>query len=292
MHLSVRLLATMVPILGLAMAACAPAEPDDSNLPPDNGDQVVQDFHVAVSGVALSHPLNDVVATSTGNAPDFSDLNIGVVNPSTILAAPSAPPLVEGVLENFNCAAAGVDWCFDAVDLDGISLGLVSWVKDRRAVPEWINTGTGFANAAEVEEHRQTKAPVDNGFAFGITKETEAHLATLVNMNPGDLLARGFFIGMIVGNEADSFSPVAGATLSIPSSEGFDIYYPNADLTTITGAETSTNGIVLAVPRAEGNLVMRWSVVPPMGDGRTWGDHIAGTNPNFGFVLRFPANEV
>ena len=133
-----------------------------------------------------------------------------------------------------------------------------------------------------------------------MSRALEAKLVTFVNgvlnttLQAGDLEARGFLIGHVVGAlPADGSTPpgVAGATVIAggTAEQGLDLIYPNADFTG-QGNATSSSGIFLVVPKAAAPMVTTWTVMPPTGDTRTWDPHLAGTTPNTAFNIIMPAN--
>jgi hypothetical protein len=277
-------------------------------------------INVAVSGTASPHPLSAALDPTA----DFSMLAVSVVDPS--LELQGLPPLATGPIDPANCigpsdggtgdaasdgGAAGptgpvCTWSFPTVDIHTISLGLVGIVADQRTTnPIWVRTGTGAGTAAFIDMEKTSKAPITNRQLFAISTGTQDKLAQLVSailtqtdggapLSGSALQARGYMIGNVVGKLSEGAPPVAGATVSVPTTAAvFDIFYPND---TFSGAQTSTNtsGIFLAVPKAAataGPHITQWTVTPPSNSTLTWQAYTSGTQPGAAFVLIFLADE-
>src|SRR5262249_51574052 len=158
-----------------------------------------------------------------------------------------------------------------------------------------VKTGTGMGTMADLALVRAMPAPITNRQAFVVSRKLEAALGMfagkVLNMTfaPGDLEARGFLIGHVVGKlPADGSVPPGVAGARVSANGAFDVIYPSADFMS-AGTTTSTTGIFLMVPRAAQSVVTTWNVVPPAGDTRTWSPHLAGSNPNNAFVIILPA---
>lgn len=259
---------------------------------------------VTVSGTLAPHPLN----AALGATADFSQLKVGIVDPTTVLTQPTAPPLGSMTVDTSaaNCdAATGCKFSLTGIDLTNITLGLVGTLEDLRTGDArlWVKTGTGMGTGAFITEEKRTRAPITDRRGFIVSRALEAKLVAYVNkvqattLNPGDLEARGFLIGHVVGKLSEGPTPagVAGATVvpgcaAAATGCAFDLIYPNADFTA-KGAATSASGIFLVIPKTAASVVTTWDVVPPTGDTRTWPQHLAGANPNNAFVIILPANE-
>jgi hypothetical protein len=257
---------------------------------------------VTISGTAAPHPLN----AQLGADDDFSDLKVAIVNPATALTQPDAPPVASRALDTTadNCdAALGCNFSLSGVDLTFVTLGLVGTLEDTRPADArvWVKTGTGLGTKALLDQVRLAPAPIPDRRAFIVSRKLEAKLVTFVNealdlaLAPGDLEARGFLIGHVVGKVSEGTPDpqgVAGATV-VPggtAASSFDVIYPNADFSA-KGNRTAASGIFLMVPKAAAPIVTTWDVVPPADDPRTWSQYLAGTSPGNAFVIIIPANE-
>jgi len=278
--------------IGLA-TACTGAAPDAGT--PDGGGRVP--ILIPVSGVARSHPLN-VVAAGTGGSVDFTQMKVSVVDPVTVMADPDSLPLAGSTLDTgtANCPDGACAWSFPAVELRGLSLGLVTILEDTRtANPLWFKTGTGIADAAKLTALRKNPAPLADTRAYGVTRATEDMIRRFVNLakpeenfGPGGLFERGFLLGMVVGKESENLPPIEGAKVQT-STTHLEIMYPNADYSAVA-TSTSSTGVFVAVPKGEGGTVSDWTAVPPDGETRKWHTRKAGTNPNTVFVFMFNAD--
>jgi hypothetical protein len=258
---------------------------------------------VTISGTAAPHPLN----AALGATEDFSQLKVSIVDPAVVLTNPSAPPAASMTLDTTtagNCdATSGCKWSLSGVDITNITLGLVGTLEDKRTADArlWLKTGTGMGTGNFLKAVRAAPAPITDRRAFAVSRKLEAKLVAFVNkvlgltLVAGDLEARGFLIGHVVGKLSEGHPDpegVAGATV-VPggtSASAFDLIYPNADFSG-KGASTAASGIFLMVPKTTASVVTTWDVVPPSGDARTWPQHLAGSNPGNAFVIILPANE-
>jgi hypothetical protein len=257
---------------------------------------------VTISGTAAAHPLNALLGASE----DFSQLKISIVDPATVLTMPNAPPAASMTLDTTttgNCDANGCKWSLSGVDITNITLGLVGTLEDKRTGDArlWVKTGTGMGTGNFLKTVRLAPAPITDRRAFAVSRKLEAKLVAFVNkvlgttLAAGDLEARGFLIGHVVGKLSEGHPDpdgVAGATV-VPggtTASMFDLIYPNADFTA-KGSATAASGIFLMIPKATASIVTTWDVVPPMGDTRTWPQHLAGANPGNAFIIILPANE-
>jgi hypothetical protein len=326
-------LVVAISVLALASfsAACGSSS-GGGTVHPDGGDasaDAPQDGSVlvTVSGFAAPHPLNAALAPSTADG-GFTMINVAVVDPSTVLSNPSAPPLAGGALDTAasNCgpvsvgdagasgdAAApdaavaspfmGCAWSFNDVNITNIVLGMVGILSDARTSnPVWVKTGTGAGTGTEIAAVRLSPRPITNRQLYAVSVEMEAALATFAasaipgsNLHAGDLTTRGFMIGTITGKISEGATPVAGATVTAAAASQFDILYPNATFSG-NGTSTASHGTFLAVPKlgdsgAPAPIVSTWTVTPPTGSSLTWITYTSGTQPGTAFVLLFLASE-
>jgi hypothetical protein len=113
----------------------------------------------------------------------------------------------------------------------------------------------------------------------------------------GDLETRGFMLGTIVGKVSAGATPVAGASVTIPSTVAsvVDIYYPSTDFQTNGTATAPIHGTFLMVPKTAAPIVTNWTVTAPAATGDagalTWPVLTAGATPGTAFVLLFAASE-
>jgi hypothetical protein len=253
--------------------------------------------HVTISGTAAPHPLNALL----GADEDFTMLKVSIIDPTATILDPNAPPLGAMTLDTTmsNCTATlGCAWTLPGVDITKQTLGLVGALEDTRTSTArlWVKTATGMGTKADLDAVRALPAPIKDRRAFAVSRKLEAKLSAFVGtalnetFGAGDLEARGFLIGHVVGKLSEGPVPagVAGATVSAMGP--FKVIYPNADFTN-TGPRTSTSGIFIMVPNKAEPVVTTWDVVKPAGDPRTWDMHLAGSNPGTAFVIILPANE-
>jgi hypothetical protein len=298
-----RLVTAVIATLAFAAQGCGsdktttPADASVMDAPRDSAGAA----RVTISGIATPHSINAALMAMA----DFTMMGVAVVNPETVLANPNAPPLAGAALdtEAGNCPGGACAWSFPDVDISGIRLGLVGIVDDARPAGQelWVRTGTGMGTAMFIAGVKISMAPITDRRAFVISKAAEAKLAAFATATiagstfaAGDLEARGFMLGTIVGplSAGPSPMPVEGASVTIPTDAAakVDILYPNATFTG-AGASTAAHGTFLVVPKTAAPIVSVWTVTPPAGDARTWEMHTAGTSPGDAFVLIFPANE-
>ena len=258
---------------------------------------------VTVSGTAAAHPITAALGMNPPG--DFNQLVVAVADPVAMIVNPAALPLAGGSLDTSasNCAATGsCPWAFDNVDLRNLSLGLIGLIDDGRAPASriWLKTGNAVASAALVDAARMNGQPITDRRLFAVSRSTEASLAQLMAATLGDaaivagsLESRGFILGTIAGKASQGNAPVAGATVSVASSETrFNIVYPNAAFTGV-GTATAAHGTFLAVPKLASApvIVTSWTVTAPTGDTRVWPSLTAGSTPGSAFVLMMSANE-
>jgi hypothetical protein len=270
---------------------------------PDAAGDVSTGVKVTVSGVAAPHPLTAPVGMNP--ASDFSMINVAVVDPATVIASPTAPPLAGGPLDTSaaNCPTTGCAWSFANVDISGITLGLVGILDDARTTGRlWVKTGTGSGGADFINGIKADPQPITMRQLFAVSEATEAALATFAGavlldaaLVPGVLETRGFMLGTVIGKLSAGASPVAGATVtpSGTTATKVDILYPNETFSG-NGTSTASHGTFLVVPKLAtppSSIVASWTVTPPAADTRVWPVLTAGTNPGTAFVLLFPANE-
>jgi hypothetical protein len=264
------------------------------------GDAAVGPARVSIAGTAAPHPLNGALGASE----DFSLLKVAIVNPSAVLVDPTAPPLASMTVDTStgNCdATAGCAFKFTSVDISDVTLGLVGTLEDLRTGDArlWVKTGTGMGTAAFVTEEKRTRAPITGRPAFAVSRKLEEKLAAYVGavlgtpLVKGQLEARGFLIGHVVGKLSEGPQPAGVAGAKVMATGNFEVIYPTAtfDPTAGKGTVTSATGIFLMVPKAAESVVTSWTVVPPAGDSRTWEMHLAGSNPGNAFIIIMPANE-
>ena len=254
---------------------------------------------VTISGTAAPHPLN--AALLAGQTLDFSMLKVSIVDPAAVILNPNATPLGSMALDTStgNCDATnGCKWMLTGVNITNPNLlGLVGTLEDTRTgdARVWVKTGTGMGTMADVGNARMNPgSPITDRRAFIVSRALEAKLGAFLGpalgttFAPGDLEARGFLIGHVVGKVSLGAMPVAGA--KVAATGPFDYVYPNADFSGV-GTTTSANGLFLMVPKEAKAVVASWDVVPPAGDTRTWETHLAGANPNNAFVIILQASE-
>jgi hypothetical protein len=253
---------------------------------------------VTISGTAAPHPLNKALL---GEDEPFTMLTVAIVDPSAVIVDPNATPLGSMALDTSACDMTnGCSWSLTGVDITNPNLlGLVGTLEDMRTgdARVWVKTGTGMGTMADLAAVRAAPAPITNRRAFAVSRKLEAALGMFVNkalgtaFGPGDLEARGFLIGHVVGPlPPDGSIPagVAGATVTSTATT-VDVIYPAADFTS-AGTTTSSTGIFLMVPKTAAPVVSTWNVVPPTGDARTWSPHLAGSNPSNAFIIILPAD--
>ena len=229
-------------------------------------------------------------------------LKIAIVDPSAVIVDPNAAPLGSMALDTSagNCdMTTGCKWSLPGVDLSNPNLlGLVGTLEDTRAgdARVWVKTGTGMGTMDDLAAVRATPAPITDRRAFAVSRKLEAALGVFAGkalnetFAPGDLEARGFLIGHVVGPvNADGSEPSGVAGAKVAATGAFDVLYPSADFMS-AGTTTSASGIFLMVPKEAKAVVATWDVVPPAGDTRTWSPHLAGANPNNAFVIILPAD--
>jgi hypothetical protein len=259
---------------------------------------------VTVSGTAAAHPITATLGMTPPG--DFTQLVVAVADPLATIVNSTAPPLAGGPLDTSasNCAPTGsCPWAFANVDLRNLSLGLIGLIDDGRAAPTsriWLKTGNAVASAALVAAARMNQQPITDRRLFAVSRSTEAGLAQLMAATlsdpaivAGSLESRGFILGTITGKTSQGGAPVAGATVSVVSSETrFNIVYPNATFTGV-GTATAAHGTFLAVPKLASApvIVTIWTVTAPTGDTRVWPALTAGSTPGSAFVMVMPANE-
>jgi hypothetical protein len=255
---------------------------------------------VTISGTAAPHPLNAALAASE----DFSQLTVAIVDPAAVLTNPTAAPAASMTLDTTagNCTA-GCKFSLSGVDITNMTLGLVGTLEDKRmgAARVWVKTGTGMGTGDFLREVKNAPAPITDRRAFAVSRKLEAKLVAYVNsvlgttLAAGDLEARGFLIGHVVGKLSEGTpdpAGVAGATVVAAgtASSTFDLIYPNADFSG-KGTSTAASGIFLMIPKTAAPIVTTWNVVPPANDARSWPPHLAGSNPSNAFVIILPADE-
>jgi hypothetical protein len=255
---------------------------------------------VTISGAAAPHPLD----MPLGGAVDFSQLKIAIVNPTSVISNPNAPPLASAALDTSaaNCGATGCAFSLPMVDITDLTLGLVLTLEDTRpdAARLFLKTGTGMGTAAFLKAVRASRSPITERRAFVVTRAAEAKLAAYAGamlgatFAAGDLEARGFLIGHVVGRLSDGPVPAGVAGATVTAMGAFDVIYPTADFMG-KGSSTSASGIFLMIPKLVNGqpapVVTSWTVNPPAGDTRTWEVHLAGSNPKNAFVIIMPADE-
>jgi hypothetical protein len=257
---------------------------------------------VDISGVAAPHPLNHALGADA----DFSNLRVAIVDPQKVIADPAATPLGSMNLDTStgNCDATTMacKWKLSGVDITRLTLGLVGTLEDLRTgdggdARLWVKTGTGMGTADDLKAVRAAPAPITDRRAFVVSRKLEAKLGAFLGpvlnttFAPGDLEARGFLIGHIVGKLSEGPMPAGLAGATVAATGDFDIVYPKDDFSGV-GASTGANGLFLMVPKKLNEpIVTMWDVVPPASETRTWGVHIAGSNPGNAFVIIMPANE-
>jgi hypothetical protein len=257
---------------------------------------------VTISGSAAPHPLN----AQLGADDEFSMMEVAVVNPATVITQPNAPPLTAMALDTTasNCdATLGCQFSLSGVDITKVTLGLVGTLEDQRTADarRWVKTGTGMGTGAFLDEVRRMPAPITGRRAFAVSRKLEAKLVAFVNkalgttLADGELEARGFLIGHVVGKLSEGTpdpAGVAGVTVVAggTAESAFDVIYPNADFTGKLD-KTAASGIFLMVPKAAAPIVTTWDVVAPSTETRSWAQHLAGSNPDNAFVIIIPANE-
>jgi hypothetical protein len=304
-----RALASVFTVLLASTGACGRLKPANADVDGAAGSSAAGTSGAAgaggsllltVSGTAAPHPLNKLLL---GEDEPFSMLQVSIVDPSAVIIDPNAPPLGSMTLDTTtagNCdPTLGCMWSITGVDLSNPNLlGLVGEIQDLRtgdggSARVWVTTGTGMGSMADLAAVRAAPAPITGRRAFAVSYKLEAKLGAFLGpalnttFNPGDLAARGFLIGHVTGTlptDGSMPAPVAGATVTTPTTSGFDVVYPNADFSG-KGTSTSSSGIFLMVPRTAGAVVTSWQVVPPMGDTRTWPPYLAGSNPNNAFII-------
>jgi len=278
------------------------------------------EINVAVSGIASPHPLTLMLDPTAS----FTMVTVSIVDPAVELGG--GPALASAPLDTSACvgpgdggagdggpsdaAAAGAAGCpfsFPSVNIAGITLGLVGKIEDMRTTnPIWVKTGTGAGTAAFINMEKTSRAPITGRQLFALSKTTQSALAQLVSgvlgatdagaaVTGDQMQARGYMIGHVVGKLSEGAPPVAGATVTVPSTvqNQIDIIYPNA---TFSGAGTSTasHGIILAVPKQVATpapIIAAWTVHGPSGSPLTWQIYTSGTQPGAAFVLLFLADE-
>jgi hypothetical protein len=316
-----RLAVSTLFITALTLNACGSDKAgtsSDAGSHPDGSADAATDasgaVKVTVSGFAAPHPLTAAFAgTPDGGAADggasssdFSMVNVAVVDPTTVINDPTAPPLAGGPLDTAaaGCNATnGCPWSFDNVDISGITLGLVGILDDARATNKvWVKTGTGIGSAAFITSVKASPAPITMRQLFVVSKATESGLAMLAAAALSDttltgavLEARGFMLGSVVGKVSLGAPSVMGATVTASGTTAskVDILYPN-DTFTGFGSSTASHGTFLVVPKAvtpQTSIVGTWTVAGPTSSTMTWTAATAGTNPGTAFVLLFAANE-
>ncbi|HEV3031907.1 MAG TPA: hypothetical protein VG319_09710 [Polyangia bacterium] len=309
------LVATLLPVLAIA-SGCGKLKPQDTTgaagstgtggaagAEPTGAAGSNGTVQVSISGTAAPHPLNKALLMEDE---DFSMLKVAIVDPAAVLLNPDATPLGSMALDTSaaNCdPSTGCKWTLAGVDITNLTLGLVGTLEDTRtgAARVWVKTGTGMGTAADLAAVRAAPMPIVDRRAFAVSRKLEAALGQFVGqvlkitLAPGDLEARGFLIGHVVGKLSEGPMPAGVAGAMVSATGNFDVIYPNA---TFSGAGTTTaaSGIFLMVPRptdagAFGPVVTMWDVVPPTNDTRTWASHLAGSNPSNAFVIIMPANE-
>lgn len=281
----------------LALGACSSSKgnPVDSGTGTDTGTDTPAGIKVTISGTAAKHPLTPRLDPTA----DFTQMVVAVVDPTTVIANPAAPPLAGGALDTTsgNCPCA---WSFDNVDISKITLGLVGIVDDGRAAGShlWVKTGTGAGAGSYIMMVQQNPMPITNRPLFAVSKVTENKLAMFAaafgpdnTVAPGVLETRGFMLASVVGKLSAGAAPVAGATITTTDIRT-NIIYPNDDFTGIQST-TAVHGTVLVVPKSANppSIVASWNIGAPAGDTRTWGSLTAGTSPGTAFVLLFAADE-
>ena len=292
------LVATLLPALS-SLSGCGKVKSDATGAAGAGGGAGTSGLHLTISGTAAPHPLDKLL---TGTDQDFSMLKVSIVDPSAVIVDPNAPPLGSMPLDTTlgNCdMTTACKWSLPGVDLSNPNLlGLVGTLEDTRTddTRVWVKTGTGMGTMDDLTAVRAAPAPITDRRAFVVSRKLEAALGVFagkalgVTFAPGDLEARGFLIGHVVGQlKPDGSQPdgVAGATVAAMGP--FTVIYPTADFTAV-GTTTSTSGIFLMVPNEAKAVVATWDVVPPMGDARVWSPHLAGANPNNAFVIILPAD--
>lgn len=303
-------------ILSFALAAACGGGSDDGVTPGRNDGGTNVDAPVApgailvpISGTVAPHPLEAILAGTPASADggaalseDFSQLNLAVQNPEKVLADPNATPLQRApvVTTAANCVSGACAWSFPSIDIKDVVLGLLAVVEDERptAARVWAKTGNGIGTGPFVQGVKMAPRPIMNREAFVISKVLQQKIAAFVSVASGtpvtgdQLEQGGYMLGSVVGPEGTPFSPVAGATVSIPAValDRMAVYYPN-DSFTDKQAATGATGTFVVVPKTPGQTnIATWTVVPPAGETRTWGIHTGGTQAGSGLVLLFPAD--
>jgi hypothetical protein len=251
---------------------------------------------ITISGTAAPHPL-DAALDATA---DFSMLKVAIVDPSAVLLNPAAAPLGSATLNtsSTNCDATTLAcaWTLPGVDITNLDLGLVGTLEDLRTgdAREWVKTGTGMGTAAFLTSVRATPAPITGRQAFAVSRKLEEKLgaflgpALMTTFNAGDLEARGFLIGHVVGKASEGAAPVAGAT--VRAMGDFDVVYPDATFSSV-GTATAAGGLFLMVPKSTESIVATWTVTGPAGTALSWSPYLAGSNPMNAYVAVFAADE-
>lgn len=251
---------------------------------------------VTISGNLVSHPLN-------GSSVDFTELQILVANPATLILSPDSPPLAKGALSAAECSATLCSWSLLNVDITDATSGLLAGVVDSRATPAWFPTYTGIASARTVVASQVAAAPITDTVASALTVEAVQTIASVTGVPLADLQTRGFLMGTIVGklSEATTASnnippPIAGATVTTDAGPSeVSIFYLNADYTGL-GDSTSSNGTFIAVPTktsvGTATLVTNFAVTGPSSDAsHAWtGKSLAGMAAQKALIVAFPAD--
>jgi hypothetical protein len=264
-----------------------------------------QHIYVAVSGNVQEMTLPPSAAST-----DFSQLEIGVANPGTLLVNPDAPALAQAPLDTTatGCTVDGCPWSLPQVDINGSGLGLVGIVSDLRPAGQqlYARAYTGIASPATMTTAKTGKSDIaTTAPTFAVPISTLNTIVQLVaDPNVADantLIARGVMIGLVVGKPSEATPAtnnqppfIAGATVTPDSlaAGNLSMYFPNDDYTALNSNNvTNAHGMFIGVGKGTAVLPFQLTLTIAASDGvHTWAPAPSGMGPNSVLAFGYPAD--
>jgi hypothetical protein len=146
-----------------------------------------------------------------------------------------AQDLVSGsapVMLGQGAVAADGSWSVAQVDVTAVSDAVIAVTAGTDALFPTLSGVVDYSSGG-------SKVSLDTGRLFVVPRAVATALTSAMG-NPA-LLTRGFVMGLVT----DGVAPIAGAKVKSASSLTLDVWYPSADLTTLSRVETSASGLFL-----------------------------------------------
>lgn len=247
------------------------AGPQDAGT--DAGPDCSSQYMVDISGVAMVHPVTQAIDTTQ----TLANTSLVLAKASSILGGSS-----DYALKYADCTDAAMalspesgnevqaPFDFMQVNTAPLSLGLIGIIDDTPGGDDnFVTTATGLASP-----------PVHDNLtdlsAFAVDKDTEAALATLLGLNAGELVQKGFILGTFLDDQG---APMEGVTVVDGSGNPISqASYPSADFSTLETGATSANGVFIVTDVALGEYT-------GSKDGYTFSSQQAATLQGNAFVM-------